>query len=112
MSKFFRNLFVILAIFLTVAGIFMLFGTDKPKANQVSLGKVADEINAGQVSKIQVGENELTVFLKDGSKQTSAKEKEVALSDTLKNTYGVDPAKIKDANIEPISAGSTSILLS
>lgn len=90
----------------------MMFGGSKPNTNQVSLGKVADEINAGAVSKIEVADNDLTIFLKDGTKQTSTKEKEVALSETLKNTYGVDTAKIKEANIEPLGSGSTSILLS
>jgi cell division protease FtsH len=112
MNKFFRNLFIILAIFLVVAGIFMLFGGKTDKLNQVPLGKVADEVVAGQVSKIEVSDNDLTVFLKDGSKQASIKEKEAALSDTLKNSYGVDVSKIKDANITPVASGSSSLLLS
>ncbi len=97
---------------MVVAGAFMLFSGKKEPVNQVTLGKVADEVNADQVSKIEVSDNDLTVYLKDGTKQTSAKEKEAALSDTLKNTYGVDSSKIKDANIVPTSSGSSSILVS
>ena len=111
MNKFFRNLFVILGIFLLVSGIFMLFSGDKENPNKVPLGKVADEVNAGQVDKIEVADNDLTVFLKDGTKQIATKE-EGALSDTLKNIYGVDASRIKDANIEPKSSGSSSILVS
>jgi len=112
LNKFFRNLFIILAIFLVVSGIFMLFSGNKENPNRVPLGKVADEVSAGQVNKIEVADNDLTVFLKDGTKQISTKEKEAALSDTLKNTYGVDVSKIKAANIEPKSSGSSSILVS
>src|SRR5689334_14108330 len=100
MNKFFRNLFIILAIFLVVSGVFMMFSGDKETADQVNLGKVADEVNAGQVSKIEVDGNNLTVFLKDGTKQTATKEDEATLSDTLKNSYGVDTTKIREANIE------------
>ncbi len=112
MNKFFRNIFIILAIFLVVAGIFMIFNGEKPAENRVTLGNVADEVSAGQVSKIEVAENDLTIFLKDGTKQVSTKEKEAALSDTLKNTYGVDGNKIKEANIVPTNSGSSSVLLS
>src|ERR1051325_6824518 len=114
MNKFFRNLIIVLAIFLIVAGIFMLFGNNKTNVATVPLGKVADEVTAGQVSKIEVSDNQidLTVTLKDNTKQISTKEKEVALSDELKNTYGVDAAKIKDANIVSTSGSSSSFWVS
>src|SRR5258708_13825897 len=89
----------------------MLFSGNKENPNRVPLGKVADEVSAGQVNKIEVADNDLTVFLKDGTKQISTKEKEAALSDTLKNTYGVDVSKIKAANIEPKSRDRKSTRL-
>jgi cell division protease FtsH len=90
----------------------MLFSKDDNSANRVNLSKVADEVAAGQVNKIEVSDNELTITLKDGTIQVATKEKEAALSDTLKNTYGVDPVKIKEANIELKSDGSSSFLIS
>ncbi len=112
MNNFFRNLFIILAIFLVVSGIFMIFSGDKTPANEITLGKLADHMNAGEVSKIEVSDNDLKIFLKDGSIATATKEKEAALSDTLRNSYGVDGNKIKDANITLTDSGSSSILVS
>ncbi|OGE74013.1 MAG: cell division protein FtsH [Candidatus Doudnabacteria bacterium RIFCSPLOWO2_02_FULL_42_9] len=112
MNKFFRNLFIILAIFLVVSGIFMLFSGEKEPQNEVTLGKLADEVIASQVSKIEVADNNLTIYLKDGTKQVSTKEQEAALSDTLRNNYSVDPAKIKEANIVSVDSGSSSIFVS
>jgi len=90
----------------------MMFDTNDTTANPVTMGKLADEVNTDQVSKIEVAGNDIAIFLKDGTKQTTTKEQEVALSDTLRNTYGVDVAKIKDANIELKGASSSSILIS
>jgi cell division protease FtsH len=112
MNKFFRNLFVILAIFLVVSGIFMIFSGDKPNANEINLGKLADEVSASQVSKIEVSGDDLIITLKDGTIQNAIKEKESALSDTLKNTYGVESDKIKEANIIATSSSSSSVFLS
>ena len=112
MSKFFRNLLIILGIFLVLSGIFVLFGNNKDTASPVTLSKVAEEVTAGQVSKIDVSNNDLKITLKDGTKQTSSKEAEAALSDTLRNTYSVDPAKIAAANIALDSSSSSSVLLS
>ncbi|MBX4191328.1 MAG: ATP-dependent zinc metalloprotease FtsH [Candidatus Doudnabacteria bacterium] len=111
MNKFFRNLFIILGIFLLVSGA-LLFSSKDETTNRVNLSKVADEVSAGTVSRIEVSDNELTIVLKDGTKQLATKEKEVALSDALKNTYNVDPVKIKEANIEPKADGSSSFLIS
>ncbi len=112
MNKFIRNLLVILAIFLTVAGIFTFFSGESKPENSVNMGAVADEITAGQVSKIEVDGNDITVYLKDGTVQKSTKEEEVALSTALRENYGVDPVKIKEANIEPKGSSSSSFWIS
>ncbi|MGE5392781.1 MAG: ATP-dependent zinc metalloprotease FtsH [Candidatus Saccharibacteria bacterium] len=111
MSKFIRNLLIIFAIFLVIAAAFSFFGGDKKNIQQISISQVADEVNAGQVDRIEVSQDNLNVFLKDGTEQQSVKEREVALSETLKN-YGVDTGKIKDVKIDVKEGSSTSFLTS
>ncbi len=111
MSKFFRNILIIIAIFLAVAGIFAFFSSTPPNSQTVSVSQIADEINNGQVDRIELTDDNLTVFLKDNTKQVSRKEHEVALSETLKN-YGADPAKLKDVKIEIKNSSSSSFWVS
>ena len=111
MNRFIRNLLIILGIFLVVAGIFSFVGTDSKSTTNVSVSVIAEEVNSNQVDRIEVSEDELTVHLKDGSVQTSNKEHEIALSETLKN-YGVDQAKLKDIKIEVKGSSSSSFIFS
>jgi cell division protease FtsH len=111
MSKFIRNLLVLFAIFIVVAAAFSFFRTSDKNAQSVSISQLADEVNNSKVDRIEVTENKLTAYLKDGSKQVSTKETEVALSETLKN-YGVDPNKLKDTKIDIKSGGSSSFIFS
>ena len=102
---------IILLIFLVVAGFFTLFETDNTTANMVSISQIADEVNQGLVDRIEITDDKLAVFLKDGSEQSSTKEREVALSETLKN-YGVDSAKLKEVKIEVKASSSSSFWVS
>ncbi len=111
MSKFFRNILIIIAIFLVVAGIFAFFSAPPTDSKTVSVSQIADEINSGQVERIELTDDNLTVFLKDNTQQVSRKEHEVALSETLKN-YGVDPVKLKDVKIEIKNNSSSSFWVS
>ncbi|HEX5430014.1 MAG TPA: ATP-dependent zinc metalloprotease FtsH [Patescibacteria group bacterium] len=111
MSKFFRNLLIVFAIFIIIAAGFTLFHSSGDNGSPVSISQLADEVNSGNVSKIEVSGDDLTIHLKDGSMQTSTKETEVALSETLKN-YGVDSGKVKDTEIDIKSGGSSSFLYS
>ncbi|OGE82371.1 MAG: cell division protein FtsH [Candidatus Doudnabacteria bacterium RIFCSPLOWO2_01_FULL_44_21] len=111
MNRFIRNILIILLIFLVVAGFFTLFETDNTTANMVSISQIADEVNQGLVDRIEITDDKLAVFLKDGSEQSSTKEREVALSETLKN-YGVDSAKLKEVKIEVKASSSSSFWVS
>ncbi|OGE81772.1 MAG: cell division protein FtsH [Candidatus Doudnabacteria bacterium RIFCSPLOWO2_02_FULL_48_8] len=111
MNRFIRNILFIIAIFLVVAGAFSFFETEDKGVPEVSISQIAEEVNAGQVEKIEVSDDRLLVFLKDGAKQRANKEREVALSETL-NNYGVEPAKIKEIKIEVKEGGASSLLFS
>ncbi len=62
---------------------------NEKKPEQVSLSKVIDETSQGKVDKIEVVNDQLTVYLKDGNKQVSYKERTNSLKD-----YGLDYSKV------------------
>ena len=112
MNKFFRNLLVIIAVFLIIAGTFTLFNSDTTPTNSVSVSQIADEVNTGKIDRLEVAGDKLTAFLKDGSQQTSQKESGVSIFTTLKDA-GVDPAKAQALKIDiKDSSSSTSFLTS
>ncbi len=111
MNKLIRNILIILGIFLVVAGVFSFFNTSNKSATSVSVSVVAEEVNSGKVDRIEVSDDSLTVHLKDGTEQTSTKEHELALSETLKNS-GVDANKLKDVKIEVKGSSSSSFIFS
>ena len=62
---------------------------NEKKPEQVSLSHVIDETSQGKVDKIEVVNDQLTVYLKDGNKQISYKERTNSLKD-----YGLDYSKV------------------
>jgi len=104
-------LLILLGIFLIVSGIFTYMGDPGQTASPISVSVIAEQINAGAVDRIEIDGDDLTVYLKDGTKQESTKEHEIALSETL-NNYGVDPAKFKEVKIEVKQPSASSFLFS
>ncbi len=90
MTQFYKNVIWAILTLVLVSFIFSLFVPGANQAQQLSLNQVADRINAGQVSQIQVNGNDLSLTLTDGAKATSQKEPETGLTETLTN-YGVKP---------------------
>ncbi|MBI2798507.1 ATP-dependent metallopeptidase FtsH/Yme1/Tma family protein [Candidatus Saccharibacteria bacterium] len=79
---------------LLVIGAFLYFSTTTPqKPAQVSLSKVIDQANQGQVESIELTGDQLVINLKDGSKEQAFKESNTSLKD-----YGIDYNKVK---VEP-----------
>src|SRR3989344_4159482 len=111
MNKLVRNLLILLGIFLVVSGIFTYMGDPGPTVIPVSVSVIAEQINNSQVDRIEIDGDDLTIYLKDGAKQESTKEHEIALSETL-NNYGVDPAKFKEVKIEVKQPSASSFIFS
>ena len=99
MSGLTKNIFWAIITLLLIAFVFSLFYTEQKPATVFSLDQLASKINSGEVAKITVSGNDLTIQLKDGSQATSKKETEVGLSETLKN-YGVNPLALQKVNLE------------
>ncbi len=111
MRRFFRNLLIASILFLIVAAIFSFTLDDNRDAEQVALSRVAEQINASEVDKIEVTDNELLVILKDGSRKIATKEPESSLSDSLVN-LGVNADALRGLNIEVKGPSGTTIFLS
>jgi cell division protease FtsH len=89
-----RNI-IILVIVLLLAAVFMVNNTKKDKVENVSISKVSEEVKAGQVEKLEVEGDKVTVTLKDdkAAQQVAYKETSANLKD-----YDIDSAKV---TIEP-----------
>lgn len=111
MKKFIKNLIIAVVIFLIISGIFsMTLGEDR-EAAKVPLSKVAEEVNAGQIEKIEISENKLLVILKGGAKQLATKEPESSLSESFTN-LGVSPEALRNLNIEVKAPSGYSVFVS
>ncbi len=85
-----KNIFWAIVTLLVLAIVFSaIYSEQSAKKTVLSLDQLVDKINKGEVSKIVVVNNDLTVELKNGESATSKKESEAGLSETLKN-YGVN----------------------
>lgn len=94
MNKNTRNI-IVLVIILLLAAVFMVNGAKKEKVENVSISKVAEEVKAGNVEKITVEGDKVTVTLKDKNAPQQVAYKET--SSNLKD-YDIDSAKV---TIEP-----------
>ena len=84
---------------MTIALLFsVLSQSGEPSAHLTVDGLVA-KINAGQVEKVTVNGNNLSIVLKGGEKATARKETESGLTETLKN-YGVDPKALQAVSLD------------
>ena len=82
--------FIYVAIgILVLAGLLAYAGFNEKKPDQVSLSRVIEQASQDKVDKIEVVNDQLTVFLKDGGKEISYKERTNSLKD-----YGLDYSKV------------------
>lgn len=98
LNKLFKNVGVIIVVFLFVSGIIILYQSPSGRPVDISLNELVSHINDGKVASIEVSGNTLTVETKDKIQQKVTKEAEGSLTETLRN-YGVDPEKLKDVKV-------------
>lgn len=104
MKKLAKNFIFVFLIFLTISGLFALFFQPFDLTKEIPLTQLVAKINQGEVKKITVSGQELSILLKDDSKVRSTKEAEIALSQSLIN-YGVSIARLKEIEVEPKKQG-------
>ena len=99
MNSLIKNFVFILLIFLVVSGVFTVFSQTSQSTENMPLTKVVENINQGNVKKIAVMGNDITVTFQDDSRAKSKKETEAALSQSLAN-YGVSQEALKNIEVE------------
>ncbi len=106
MKKIPKNVWYAIITLSILISVVVLFGNGSPLSKppaQVPFSTVLDQIKQDKVESIQVSGDELTVNLKDGTKQKSYKERYKSLSD-----FGVDYNKVK---VEAKNPDNNNILL-
>jgi cell division protease FtsH len=93
-----KNIIIAIITILALSAIFssMSLGAQKPEI--ISLTKLAEQIEQKVVTITEVEGSEVTITLKDGTKQKSRKDSSIALEQAL-SEYGLDADDIRNANI-------------
>jgi len=76
-----------------------VLGGQKKDIKEISLTELAQQINEEKINKITVKDQILEILLKDESGETSQKEAEAGLTESLKN-YGVEASKLQKVQID------------
>jgi cell division protease FtsH len=99
-NNFWQNVVNIILIFLALSVLYSLISGDEfKKVEEVTLSRVAQLIEEGQVETITVRGDKLEIALLDETVYKSKKEREASLSETLVN-YGVTEEELKTATID------------
>ena len=107
MRNLLKNIGIILIVFMFIAAISILYSSPEKKPEDVTLSKLVNEINGGEVKSITVSSDELAIVLNNDKTQKATKEKEASLTESLKN-YGVDKEKLDAVSIEVKGESSAS----
>lgn len=99
MKNLLKNFFIILILFILVSGIFSMLSGPQKNIKEITLTELAQQINEEKVQKITVNGQALNITLKDDSLESSSKETEAGLTESLKN-YGVDSGKLQQVQID------------
>lgn len=87
-----------LFVFAMIVALYSIVSPTGKDVKEVSISELARSVSAGEVKKIEVAGEKLTVTRKDDTEEKSKKETESSLSDTLAN-YGVKPEAISAVDI-------------
>lgn len=99
MKKLISNFLIILLLFLIISGLFTLLTEPLGESEEISITKLAKDINQGRVKKIIARDSKLEIFLEGEKKAIVNKEKEISLVESL-ISYGTEPEKLKEVEIE------------
>ncbi|HVN26571.1 MAG TPA: ATP-dependent zinc metalloprotease FtsH [Candidatus Paceibacterota bacterium] len=99
MSNLTKNIIWAVITLIVLSLIFSYFAGPQAPSQTVSLNDLAQKVNAGQVKKITVNGDQLTVTYKDGSTAQSNKEAELGITQTLAN-YGVTSSSLDGVTLE------------
>ncbi len=99
MKNLFKNIAVVLLIFLIISGVFALFSEPFEKEKKIPFSELVKDVKEEKVKKITVAGSELEIEYKEEGVKKSRKETETSLSESLLN-LGVSKDKIDKLAIE------------
>lgn len=111
MKTFARNIAAFVITLVIISAFFALLSGGFESAKRVPFSLFVEEIEKGAVKKIELQDDEVKIFLADGSIQKSSKESGSSLVELL-SFYGVSPEKIKPIEIQTSSNGSLAFWIS
>ena len=94
-----KNILFVLLIFLVISGLFTFFAEPEKEIKEISLSQIVREINQGNIKRITVLNDTLSIFHTDETESTSRKEMGIGISESLIN-LGVDREKLKLVEIQ------------
>ena len=98
-GQFGSQILTVILVLLVIVSLYSMVSDNQKTVPVISLSELARDINAGQVDKIAVNGDALTITFKDAAVKTSKKEVEASLTDTL-SRYGVTPEQLGVLTIE------------
>ena len=99
-SKFSGSITGAILIFMLLTALYLVFSSNPTKAiPEISISDLAKSVSAGEVKKIEVESENLTITYKNDEVKKAKKETESSLSQTLFN-YGVKPDALASTQIE------------
>ena len=109
MRDYLKNFLIIFFCFVALAAVVGLFwGNGAAKSEQIGIGKLIEEINAGQVKKVVVQGDMLLVTLKDTAARAQEAKKEARDSfGSILENYGVPPEIRNSLEVEVLTPGPT-----
>jgi cell division protease FtsH len=98
-DSFWVNLAVSVVLLLLIAGAYSYFTGAAATKTQIPISQVAQDINAGKITSINVDGDDLTLTYADKSQKESKKEPDAALTQTLTN-YGVNKDALNKVTVD------------
>jgi len=92
-----KNILTIVLVFILMASVFAFFD-ETEKLAEISISKLAEQINNEEVKKIDVKNNNVEIELVDGTKEKTLKDGNSSLEEQLA-VYGIGEDKLGKANI-------------
>ncbi|MBI5793522.1 ATP-dependent metallopeptidase FtsH/Yme1/Tma family protein [Candidatus Uhrbacteria bacterium] len=105
-----KNIIFALVTILILGAIFSSYTLNTEKPEEVTLAALVNEIQNQTVEKIEIESSDVSITLKDGTKQTSRKEASVSLSESLID-YGLTAEQLKAADITVLDRSTRSYFL-
>lgn len=109
MKNLAKNLLITFLIFVIISGLFTIYNTSVEKPIDITLTKLAEQLNKEEVKKIEISDGKLFIELKSGEKERSLKEAETSFTETLIN-IGLEKEKLNNVELEVKDTSGSNFL--